>query len=275
MKYGVIILNLNMVKYLKERLELQYEDLIVLYIDAPQTSVSETDLEQRYSNIYQTVQVIANKLVDSNIYLEQLKDTNIDGFELHILDNTRKRRDFYSRKIDEMMNIVKNMKGDLENMEADYTINEIEKIDTNSKNVFIVHGHDYNMRTRVENTLRKLGLNPIILGDQVNRGRTIIEKFEEESEKSSFVVVLLSEDDATGDEEIKRARQNVIFELGYFVGKIGRGNVLMLRNGNPEIPSDLFGVLYEEYNPDTKDWEHKLVKEMNATKQFELDSNKL
>jgi len=77
-------------------------------------------------------------------------------------------------------------------------------------------------------------LTPIILNEQANEGRTIIEKFEEESQEVSAVIVLLSGDDICIDKEnqrkrLKRARQNVVFELGYFIGKFGRKKVIALR----------------------------------------------
>ncbi|MCB8884023.1 nucleotide-binding protein [Acidisoma cellulosilytica] len=143
--------------------------------------------------------------------------------------------------------------------------------------VFVVHGHDEGAKHGVARFLEKLGLEAIILGEQPDRGRTIIEKFEDHAGDVGFAVVLLTPDDvgqsktvATGQE---RARQNVVFELGYFVGKLGRGRACLLRKGAVEIPSDLAGVIYTEMD-DHNGWQSKLVQELKAAK-MEFDANRL
>lgn len=116
---------------------------------------------------------------------------------------------------------------------------------------FIVHGHDEIAKWKLKNYLQNiLGLpEPRILHEQPSRGRTIIEKFEEEAADRNLVFVLLTGDDKTTDgtgAKRLRARQNVIFELGYFVAKLGRrnGRVILLHKGGVEVPSDLSGIVY-------------------------------
>jgi hypothetical protein len=121
-----------------------------------------------------------------------------------------------------------------------------------SERVFVVHGHDEGMRESVARILGNLGLKPIILHEQRDRGRTIIEKFYDYSDVG-FAVVLLAPDDmgyvrgADPDTAQPRVRQNVILELGFFLGKLGRENVVALHKGNVEIPSDFSGVLFTPY----------------------------
>lgn len=116
-----------------------------------------------------------------------------------------------------------------------------------NKKIFIVHGHDelskYKLKDYLQNTLHYP--EPVILSEIASQGRTIIESFEEESENAGLVFVLLTPDDFTNDSHA-RARQNVIFELGYFMGKLGRksGRIIALLKGNVDIPSDLNGILY-------------------------------
>jgi predicted nucleotide-binding protein len=102
-----------------------------------------------------------------------------------------------------------------------------------SKSVFIVHGHDEEARAMVARFIEHLGLEPIILHERPNSGKTVIEKLESNSEEISFAVVLLTPDDKVApleSEEYKyRARQNVIYELGYFNAKLGRSHVCVLR----------------------------------------------
>ena len=110
---------------------------------------------------------------------------------------------------------------------------------------------------------------PISLAEEPGRGRTIIEKFEEYGSTSSFVIVLLSPDDVGQtqvDSELNvepkpRARQNVILELGYFIGKIGRENIVVM-NGGVEKPSDLAGLSYIAYPGDN--WKYELHSELAA-----------
>jgi predicted nucleotide-binding protein len=136
-----------------------------------------------------------------------------------------------------------------------------------SNNVFIVHGHDDRVKLDTARTIEKLGLNPIILSEQPNQGQTIIEKFELHS-NVGFAVILLTADDLgkvkTDDEDKYRARQNVIIEMGYFIGKLGRSKVFPLYEEGVELPSDLHGVLYVPID-NAGSWKFRLAKELNAS----------
>lgn len=122
-----------------------------------------------------------------------------------------------------------------------------KKFVLNDKKIFIVHGHDgnerYVLKDYLQNTLHYP--EPVILSDRAGCGRVIIESFEAEAEHAGLVFALVTPDDLV-NETSKRARQNVIFELGYFMGKLGRksGRVIVLRKGDVDIPSDLDGILY-------------------------------
>jgi predicted nucleotide-binding protein len=146
-------------------------------------------------------------------------------------------------------------------------------IDT--KDVFLVHGHDDAARETVARFIEKLGFNAIILHEQPNRGRTIIEKFEAHS-AVGFAVVLLTPDDVGGSAKTKdtqpRARQNVILELGFFCGALGRTRVCALHKGGVEIPSDFDGVVYVPLD-DGGAWRLKLAREMKAA-GLDVDMNK-
>lgn len=146
-----------------------------------------------------------------------------------------------------------------------------------SNRIFIVHGRDNELKETTARFLEKLGLSPIILHEQTNRGKTIIEKFEEFSDVSFAVVLMTPDDIFTVEDEhsnlIKRARQNVIFELGYFIGKLGRKNVVALVKDDIEIPSDYNGVMYIEVD-NNDGWKMILSKEMKAT-GLKIDLNKI
>lgn len=136
-----------------------------------------------------------------------------------------------------------------------------------SNKVFIVHGHDDAVLQGLARFLEKLGLDAIVLMEQPNRGRTIIEKFEDSASDVGFAVVLLTPDDLGGkssdEEQSSRARQNVIFELGFFAGMLGRGKVCLLRKGDVEMPSDLFGIVYTDLDP-AGAWKFRLLAELKA-----------
>jgi predicted nucleotide-binding protein len=126
-----------------------------------------------------------------------------------------------------------------------------------SKKVFIVHGHDDVAKTQLELFLHEIGLQPIVLHRQADEGLTIIEKFEKHSDVGYAFVLLTSDeiaylaaDDGKPDRERQkeaRARPNVIFEFGYFVGKLGRSRVCCLHTGTVSLPSDVSGVIYKRY----------------------------
>lgn len=143
---------------------------------------------------------------------------------------------------------------------------------------FIVHGHDVLAKVELARTLEQVGITPIVLHEQPNYGRTIIEKFEGNAAQASFAIILLTPDD-TGhpagktDEAKPRARQNVILELGYFLGALGRKRVLVLYKGNVEIPSDYLGVIYIAMD-ESGAWKFTLAKEMRAS-GASVDLNRL
>jgi Predicted nucleotide-binding protein containing TIR-like domain len=129
--------------------------------------------------------------------------------------------------------------------------------------VFVVHGHDGEMRETVARFIEKVGLAGIILHERPNKGRTIIEKFEANGDVG-FVVVLLTPDDEggkIGGAAQKRARQNVILEWGYFIGRLGRSRVCALKKGDVELPSDILGIVRETFDEHGA-WKHKLAKEL-------------
>ena len=164
----------------------------------------------------------------------------------------------------------------------DYTVpnEEIDLVRKFGKQIFIVHGHDEGMKESVARVLTKLNLEPIILHEQANEGKTIIEKFEDYSDVG-FAIVLLSPDDECRKKNQKgtrfslRVRQNVIFEMGYFIGKLGRERVVLLfkQDNKFEFPSDYHGVLYILYD-DAEGWKLNLIKELNS-QGYNVDANLL
>lgn len=156
------------------------------------------------------------------------------------------------------------------------TTNEVlplRSIKKDANKVFIVHGHAEAVNQEVARTIEKLGLEAIILREQPNSGKTIIEKFEEYAKDVYFAVILLTADDKIEGEDTFRARQNVIFEMGYFMGALGRPNVMCMLQENVEKPGDIDGVVYTMIDK-TGVWKYSLVKELKAC-GYDVDANKV
>lgn len=145
-----------------------------------------------------------------------------------------------------------------------------------TKQIFIVHGHNTAIQQTVARTIEKLGLTPIILHEKPNAGKTIIEKFETHSNVGFAIILLTDDDEGKSKTEIdlkKRARQNVVLELGYFIGKLGRSKVLPLYSENVELPSDIHGLLYIPLDK-AENWKFSIVKELKEA-GYTVDANKL
>jgi len=144
-----------------------------------------------------------------------------------------------------------------------------------SRRVFVVHGHDGEAREMVARFLKAMEFEPVILHEQANQGGTVIEKFEANSDVD-FAVILLTPDDlgrSIREDELKpRARQNVLLELGYFIGRLGRGSVCALRRGDVELPSDYVGVVWEKMD-EGGGWKLALARELKAAGN-EVDLNR-
>jgi len=141
------------------------------------------------------------------------------------------------------------------------------------RKVFVVHGHDEGAREAVARFLEKIGFEAIILHEKANQGRTVIEKVEAHS-GVGFAVVLLTPDDEgclKGGIPQPRARQNVLLELGYFIGRLGRNHVCALKRGDVEIPSDFGGVISEPFDT-SGGWKQALARELEAA-GFDIDWN--
>lgn len=158
------------------------------------------------------------------------------------------------------------------------TKDEPKEYDHEKQKVFIVHGHNQAVKEAVARYIEKLGPSVIILHEQPNEGRTIIEKFESNS-AVDYAVVLLTGDDKgapigaiESDAVSLRARQNVVFELGFFAAKLGRSRVTVLYENGVEMPSDFSGILYIPIDNEGA-WRFKLAQELR-TAGIKVDLNK-
>lgn len=191
-----------------------------------------------------------------------------------VVDDERKRRNIkgFAMALGSLKSIVK-IKPSPRKESKDKDKDEVE----NGNDIFLIHGHDNIAKQDIARFLEKTGLNVCILHEMNNSGKTIIEKFEGFSDVG-FAIALLTKDDIGFSKQTPkvqkfRARQNVVFELGYFIGKIGRGKVCALVEEDVEVPSDLSGIVYILLDKN-EGWKFTLIKELRAA-GFELDLNKI
>ncbi|MBN2879895.1 MAG: nucleotide-binding protein [Clostridia bacterium] len=146
-----------------------------------------------------------------------------------------------------------------------------------NKKVFIVHGHDSGMKNTVARYLSKIDLKPIILHEVASKGKTIIEKLEQHT-SVGYAIILYTACDLGNSKDKSdtlnpRARQNVIFEHGYLIGKLGRERVVALVEKGVEIPSDNDGVVYITIDS-AEAWKYEIAREMKAI-GYNIDVNKI
>lgn len=152
--------------------------------------------------------------------------------------------------------------------------------ETAAETIFIVHGHNEALKLAVHGFIRDVtDLDPVVLHNEPSMGRTVIEKFEAVGSLAAFAVVLLTADDegrSLGDDSLafmNRGRQNVVFEFGYFVGALGRPKTVVLYEPGVELPSDIQGLVYIEYDA-PGGWKVLLARELKAA-GIDVDANRL
>lgn len=146
-----------------------------------------------------------------------------------------------------------------------------------NKKVFIVHGHDDLLKESVARLVEKIGLEAVILHEQANEGLTIIQKLEKQADVGYAIILYTPCDEGRkkGSENSKpRARQNVVFEHGLFMGKLGARRVCALRKSEVEMPSDAQGILYIEVKDGSNEWKHEVAKELKNA-GYDVDLNKI
>lgn len=206
-----------------------------------------TNFEEAKSLIYHLYRTIAEQgehgnSIPSEIFYHPTMDSSIDEFNSQFMD------------------YLQQVLQDIVNANPEIETDKIDKVKGDT--VFIIHGQDSELKVEVQLLLTRGGVNNIVLHEQPDKGRTIIDKLVEESYNSHYAIALLSPDDKLENGN-SRARQNVILEIGYFIGRLGKERVRLLKKGDIEIPSDLQGILYENYDKSGA-WKIKICKELIA-----------
>lgn len=257
------------------------QSLITQVYELPHRDSSKLDaLQQRAKMITRTV------FGPSSKYLEDLGRIHFTPWFAPATEHQHDEN--WKSGKSEMLNLFNTMLEELEISASLEQPSELVKSDllqrskvVSSNRIFVAHGHDEEMKQAAARTLETVGLEPVILHEEPSQGRTLIEKFTDHSDVS-FAVVLLSPDDmayprdGSQKDARPRARQNVIFELGFFVGKLGRSHVFALNREDSEFEmlSDYSGVVYTPYDGGSGRWRFELVRELKAC-GYDVDANKL
>lgn len=233
-------------------------------------SISYSNKEQLNGEQIKLTRFVEKRIDSPNFFLNQIKNIRYTP----AIFTSNSTEDYFIESWEsgkhQLISILDSVIDDLEDdLNSNTNYHSGNHTITNSKSsIFIIHGHDNEMKSEVARYIEKLKLTPIILQEHINDGDTIIEKFERLSNKASFAIALFSDDDDINGK--KRARQNVILEYGYFIAKLGRKNTMLLKKGEIEIPSDISGVLYEDYT--TNSWKTPLAQALKES-GFNIDMN--
>ncbi|MCY3729004.1 MAG: nucleotide-binding protein [Nitrospira sp.] len=225
---------------------------------------------------------LRNTFEDNSSHLNDFNNISFFPATVSIMGRTPSTRfqHAYLKGLDSATAVLKSMIEEVEEYWEDESETQIPSNaqandGPSTKEIFVVHGRDKDTKNTVARFLEKLELTPVILAEIPGKGRTIIEKFEQHAQVG-FAIVLLTPDDAgslQGDNNnlSPRARQNVIFELGFFIGRLGRKRVCALTKGGVEIPSDYAGIEYITLD-DSGGWQSKLIQELKGAR-IEFDAN--
>lgn len=235
------------------------------------------------SDFQATGEVILNKIFGKDsIHIEKFKKVKFTPSILTGGDNTGMYINSFNRGKTSMISVLNGALKELEleeelfpptpTLPSDTEVTE----PTKSNKVFIVHGHDDGLKNEVARFVERLGLEAVILHEQANAGNTIIEKIEKNSDVG-FAIVLYTpcdEGKSKSSEQLQsRARQNVVFEHGFFIAKLGRSNVVALHKGEDlELPNDISGVVYVKYENGA--WKYEIAKEM-VSSGYDVDFMKI
>lgn len=225
---------------------------------------------------HEYVLLLLEKIFDNNYFVKQYEE--IGNYFQRILPY-KDELVHYGTSLENRIRFLDSILNRIDLLDENLPIqnsNSTSIVNTKENSIFVVHGHDNESKEKVSRFIEKLGLKAIVLHEQPNSGRTIIEKFIDYSD-AAFAVVLLTPDDLgfpkNNKDEVKyRSRQNVIFELGFFLGTLGREKVCALYKENVEIPSDYKGVLYHPLD-DGGGWQLQLAKELKQA-GLSIDMNK-
>jgi len=236
--------------------------------DESRKLISTIDLKQRLDKALENSQY-AFEIDNEYLKIIHICETFLEGSGGSAIPEDFKRIDIIEVKpIFNLLNSSYKANTETTFIKKEQNMKEIDTLKVKNK-VFIVHGHDNETKQEVARFIEQIGLETIILHEQASMSMTIIEKIEYYTNEANFAIVLYTPcDKGRGALETKiqardRARQNVVFEHGYLMAKIGRKNMCALVKGEIETPSDISGVVYTPLDS-VGGWKQQLIKELKA-----------
>ncbi|ERL56870.1 TIR domain-containing protein [Psychrobacter aquaticus] len=241
------------------------------------------NLERGYTNKREALLLKAGVIVDNFFegkkkYHDVLNSTNFYFRGFNSGGNNTTKEQMWNSGKNKLIGLIDTLIYDLEVSKGSQKEDQIIQTNFSDKlKVFIVHGHDDGAKETVARFVAKLGFEAIILHEQANSGSTIIEKLEKHTDVG-FAIVLYTACDIGGvksePNNLKpRARQNVVFEHGLLIGKIGRENVVALVKEDVETPGDISGMVYEPMDIGGA-WKYRIAREMKSS-GYDVDMNKI
>jgi len=242
----------------KEKLKSQYLEKQAERYTRIRKGEEEPD---NHINSYESIEFYTDWFLESRELFSKYFDENNTTFKEFTEFKSGGNGHVLSSKFSQTYSLFKILIRNLENGATKPTMKKIKKSMKNR--AFIVHGHNNELKLEVARFIETdFGKKAVILHERPNRGREILGKFEDEADVD-FAIAIWSKDDLgqlnkEGEKLRPRARQNVIFETGYFIGKLGRENVIVILEDGIEAPSDYSGLMYIS----AADWKYKLSKEI-------------
>lgn len=222
--------------------------------------------------------VLVNSLPGKSQTLERFRDVSYSyGIWTGSPGEDERDRRYFASQVDEAVAIIEAAIFELGLVAEDDTVVAAMPAGdrtavAESGTIFVVHGHSEAAKYQVVRVLDKAtDRDAVILHEQANKGATVLEKFEHHAATAAYAVILLTADDVGGvaahaaTEQVlaPRGRQNVIFEMGFFFGMLGRKRVAVLYEPGVELPADLGGLVYIELDASGA-WKSALAKELAA-----------
>lgn len=252
-----------------EKLKKIYDEIDILIekkvtFESPEFKAWKLKLDKLINKIYLPIDI---EYININEVEYSSSSYNVSTMEYQLIEDCKKG----------LLEVKALLEVSLEELEdGEDNIVDVKEDIVNNKTyskVFIVHGHDGELKEKVARLLLKQNIDAIILHEQVNNGTTIIEKIEKNSDVDCAICLFTADDEGKSkkDEHNKdRARQNVVFETGYFMGKLKRENVIIIANSDIEMPSDLQGVVYTNQN----NWEVEILRGLKSI-GYNIDMNNM
>jgi len=201
-----------------------------------------------------------NDVLGPNVYSKQLSAEYSNGFGMYGAPSFK--------GVENVLSVVKASLTRLRRSPDLLTRRQSQEALRHRENVFIIHGRDEAKWRELKDIIKsEFRLNPIVLIEQPDAGcKTVIEKFERYAETCTYAIAVFTPDDEVkyGAESYLQARPNVIYELGWFCGTLGRGGAMLLLKEGTEMFSDFGGIIQKRFRTNISERVVEIRKDLEA-----------